>query len=228
MPVRARNCQEAIQLARSLRPAAITLDLVLPGADGWEVLRCLKSDEATRSIPVVIVSVLDNRELGLDLGADDFLVKPVDGERLIQRLAELVPQAAGKRRRVLVIDDDPRLHELLEAKLAPHGFEVDHALTGQTGIAQARVRAPHVVILDLLMEGLDGFEVATLLRDDPRTAEVPIVVFTAKDIGPADRARLRGKIEACVEKGRTTGSGIVPVIEDVLRRRAKEAHRAGC
>ncbi|MGV8041543.1 MAG: response regulator [Thermoanaerobaculaceae bacterium] len=227
VPVRARSFQEAIRLARSVRPAAITLDLVLPGADGWEVLRSLKSDEATRAIPVVIISVLDNRELGLGMGADDYLTKPVDGERLVQRLAELLPQPSGERLRVLVIDDDPRLHELLEAKLGPHGYDLDHALNGQAGIAQARVRAPHLVILDLLMEGLDGFEVASLLRNDPRTADVPIVVFTAKSMGPDDRARLRGKIEACVEKGRTTGSGIVPVIQDVLRRRAKEAHRAG-
>jgi len=227
VPVRARSCQEALRLARALRPAAITLDLVLPGADGWEVLRCLKADEATRGIPVVIISVLDNRELGLGMGADDYLTKPVDSERLVQRLAELVPQPSGERPRVLVIDDDPRLHELLEAKLAPQGFELDHALNGQAGIAQARVRAPQLVILDLLMEGLDGFEVATLLRSDPRTADVPIIVFTAKSMGPDDRARLRGKIEACLEKGRTTGSGIVPVIQDVLRRRAKEVHRAG-
>ena len=77
------------------------------------------------------------------------------------------------------------------------------------------------------MEGLDGFEVATLLRNDPRTADVPIIVFTAKSMGLDDRARLRGKIEACVEKSRTTGSGILPVIKDVLRRRAEEVRRAG-
>ena len=226
-PLRARSFEEAIELAHSLRPAAITLDLVRPGADGWEVLRCLKADEATREIPVVIISVPDHRELGLGMGAADFLTKPVDGERLVQRLTELLVQPPRERLRVLVIDDDPKLHELLEAKLEPHGCDLDHALNGQAGIAQARVRAPHIVILDLLMEGLDGFEVATLLRNDPRTADVPIIVFTAKSMGLDDRARLRGKIEACVEKSRTTGSGILPVIKDVLRRRAEEVRRAG-
>lgn len=226
VPVRARTCQEALCLVRSVRPAAVTLDLVLPDADGWEVLRKLKADSATRHIPIIIISMLDNRELGIGLGADDFLTKPVDGARLVRRLQELVAQPEGEKVHVLIIDDDPRLHELLQAKLEPHGFEVDHALTGQAGIAQARVRAPHVVILDLMMEGLDGFQVASLLRNDPRTADVPIVVFTAKSVGPDDQARLRGNIEACLEKGRTTGSGIVPVIQDVLRRRAKEAHRA--
>ncbi len=142
-------------------------------------------------------------------------------------LTELLVQPPRERLRVLVIDDDPKLHELLEAKLEPHGCDLDHALNGQAGIAQARVRAPHIVILDLLMEGLDGFEVATLLRNDPRTADVPIIVFTAKSMGLDDRARLRGKIEACVEKSRTTGSGILPVIKDVLRRRAEEVRRAG-
>lgn len=227
VPVRASTCEEALALVHTVRPAAITLDLVLPGTDGWEVLRQLKADPATKQIPVVIISMLGNRELGLTMGADDFLTKPVDGQRLVQRLGELLPQSSQEPLRVLVIDDDPRLHDLLEAKLGPRGFVLDHALTGQAGIAQARVRAPHVVILDLMMEGLDGFEVAAILRQDSRTAEVPIVVFTAKDIGSQDRARLTGKVDACVEKGRTTGSGIVPVIQDVLRRRAREVHRAG-
>lgn len=227
VPVRAATCEEALALVHTVRPVAITLDLVLPGADGWEVLRQLKADPATHRIPVVIVSMLDNRELGLSMGADDFFPKPVDGQRLVQRLAELVPATGHESLRVLVIDDDPHLHELLDAKLGRRGFVLDHALTGQAGIAQARVRAPHVIILDLMMEGLDGFEVAAILRQDTRTAEVPIIVFTAKDIGSGDRARLSGKIDACVEKGRTTGSGIVPVIQDVLRRRAREVHRAG-
>jgi signal transduction histidine kinase/DNA-binding response OmpR family regulator len=226
VPVRARSCQEAVQVARTLHPAAITLDVALPGADGWEVLRCLKADPATASIPVVIISVLDNRELGLTLGADDYLLKPLDGDHLVRRLTELLPRPARQMARVLIIDDDPLLHSLLDAKLGPCGFELDHALTGQAGIAQARVRAPQVIILDLMMEGLDGFEVATILRADPRTADVPIIVFTAKDMNLQDRERLRGKIEACVEKGRTTNSGIVPVIEDVLRRRTKEGDRA--
>ncbi|HNX51833.1 MAG TPA: response regulator, partial [Thermoanaerobaculaceae bacterium] len=218
LPVRASSCQEAVQLARSLHPAAITLDLMRPGPDGWEVLRSLKSDPATRSIPVVIISVLENRELGLTLGADDYLLKPLDGDHLVHRLAELLPHPVGEPPRVLVIDDDPLLHSLLDAKLGSLGYDLDHALTGQAGIAQARVRAPHVIILDLMMEGLDGFEVAGILRNDPRTGHVPIIVFTAKDMNLQDRERLRGKIEACVEKGRTSNSGIVPVIEDVLRR----------
>jgi CheY-like chemotaxis protein len=153
-------------------------------------------------------------------------LKPLDGDHLVRRLTELLPQPAREPASVLIIDDDPLLHSLLDAKLGPLGYELDHALTGQAGIAQARVRAPKVIILDLMMEGLDGFEVASILRSDPRTVEVPIIVFTAKDMSLQDRERLRGKIEACVEKGRTTNSGIVPVIEDVLRRRAKEGNRA--
>ena len=176
---------------------------------------------------MVIISVLDNRELGITLGADDYLLKPLDGDHLVRRLPELLPRRLEQpARRAHHRRRPPPAQPPGRQAGAAWATTLDHALTGQAGIAQARVRAPQVIILDLMMEGLDGFEVAGILRSDPRTADVPIIVFTAKDMSLQDRERLRGKIEACVEKGRTTNSGIVPVIEDVLRRRAKEGNRA--
>ncbi len=225
IPVRARNSEEALRLAHQLNPAAITLDIILPGADGWEILRLLKADPATATIPVIIVSMLDNRELALTLGADDYFVKPVDGERLISRLTALVPASAARRRRLLLIDDDPQLHDLVEARLGPVGYDVEHALSGREGLELARSQRPDLILLDLMMEGMDGFEVAARLQSDAATADVPVVVLTAKAITRGDRERLRGKIEALVGKSDMPGGGLVSVIEGVLSSTHQEGRR---
>jgi signal transduction histidine kinase/CheY-like chemotaxis protein len=220
VPVRARTGDQAIELARRLRPVAVTLDLVLPGTDGLAVLRQLRAEEITRSIPVIIISVLDNRELGLTLGADDYFVKPVDRQALLDRLGELVPRLAGQPAKVLVIDDDPALHELLAAGLPDH-YVLLHAHTGREGVEMARNAQPDLVLLDLMMEGMDGFEVATVLKGDPRTRDLPIVVLTAKEMDGGERDRLHGKIAALVRKADWSPSRLEAVLRDVVRRQAR-------
>ncbi|MEA2337835.1 MAG: hypothetical protein QOE82_1842, partial [Thermoanaerobaculia bacterium] len=121
LSVRARHGDEAIRLAREARPIAVTLDLVLPGIDGWEVLKTLKSDAATRDIPVVIISRVDERDLGVALGADDYFVKPVDRDRLLNRVRQLT-DADQSKTRLLLIDDDTSLHELLDDELTRLGY----------------------------------------------------------------------------------------------------------
>jgi signal transduction histidine kinase/DNA-binding response OmpR family regulator len=222
VPVRARNHEEAVRLARTVRPSAITLDIILPGLDGWEILRQLKADPVTRDIPVVIVSVLDNRELALTLGAADYLVKPVTAEDILTCLERVLPQADRGELRLLLVDDDPQLHELVEASLSSRGYRLEHANSGREGLELALRAPPDLVLLDLMMDGMDGFEVATRLRADARSAHVPVVVLTAKEMSPQDRQRLRGKIEALVMKGDTAPSGLATVIDDVMRR-----HRGG-
>jgi len=190
VPVRARNGEEAIRLARTLRPAAITLDIILPGLDGWELLRRLKDDPSTRDTPAIMVSVLAQRET-----------------------------------RLLLVDDDPHVHELVEASLAPMGYMLEHAVSGAEGLEMAQREPPDLILLDLMMEGMDGFEVATRLRADTRCAHVPVVVLTAKDMSRQDREQLRGKIEALVMKGETSPAGLAPVVEDVMRRHRREEDR---
>jgi signal transduction histidine kinase/DNA-binding response OmpR family regulator len=225
IPIRARNGIEAMRLAKVLHPSAITLDIILPGADGWEILRQLRQDPVTAEIPVIIVSVLDNRELALTLGAQDYLTKPIDGEVLIRRLVELVPQALTNPR-LLLIDDEPELHELVEAKLTPLGYTVDHALSGADGLTGAKEHRPDLIILDLMMEEMDGFEVAARLKADHDTVNVPVVVLTAKEISRRDQERLHGKIEALVGKTEMPHGRLVAVIETVLARQHKESSRA--
>jgi len=216
LPVRARTGTEAVDLARRLKPAAITLDVILPEIDGWETLRRLKADETVSDVPVVMVSMLRNRELGLALGAADYFTKPVDGDALVRRLTELVPASRARVGRLLLVDDDPDLHQLVTERLALQGYELFHAMSGVQGLEMAYAHLPDLVLLDLMMEAMDGFEVAARLKDDRRTRLIPIVVLTAKEMTRADRERLRGKIEALVEKMDMSSERLAEVIGGVL------------
>jgi signal transduction histidine kinase/DNA-binding response OmpR family regulator len=211
LSVRARHGDEAIRLAREARPIAVTLDLVLPGIDGWEVLKSLKSDVSTRDIPVVIISRVDERDLGVALGADDYFVKPVDRDRLLNRVRQLTTSDQSKTR-LLLIDDDTSLHELLDDELTRLGYTIESAFNGETGFAAAKENAPDVIILDLMMPGLSGFEVAGLLKGNPSTARIPILVLTSKEISADDRKELQSKVAACVQKGTSARDQLVAEI----------------
>jgi signal transduction histidine kinase/DNA-binding response OmpR family regulator len=208
--VRARHGEEALKLARESHPIAVTLDLVLPGVDGWEVLKKLKSEAATRNIPVVIISMVDNRDLGVALGADDYFVKPVDRDRLIERVREITDKhAPGVKPRLLLIDDDLTVHALLDEELGALGFDLDSVYCGEDGIRVAAEHAPDVIILDLMMPGMSGFEVAESLKDNPATANIPILVLTSKEITREERNMLRTKVSSFVEKGKPARDQLV-------------------
>jgi signal transduction histidine kinase/CheY-like chemotaxis protein len=214
--VRARHGEEVMRLARETRPVAVTLDLVLPGVDGWEVLKALKSDPSTRDIPVVIISRVDERELGVALGADDYFVKPVDRDRLLARVRQLTTTDQSKTR-LLLIDDDTTLHELLDDELTRLGYTIESAFNGESGFAAAKSNAPDVIILDLMMPGMSGFEVAGLLKDEPSTARIPILVLTSKEISADDRRELQSKVAACVQKGKSARDQLVAEIRRLRR-----------
>ena len=219
--VRARDGDEALALARAAAPAAITLDLVLPGRDGWEVLKELKADPATAAIPVIIVSLIANHELGFALGAADYFVKPLDRELFLGRLREIAaPRAGGVRPLVLVIDDDPQIHDILELELAEAGYEMLSAQSGDQGVELALERRPTVIVLDLMMEGVDGFQAATELQRRPETAGIPILVFTSKELGAEDRRQLAGRIAALLSKAPEDRRRLVATIRAIERRHA--------
>jgi signal transduction histidine kinase/DNA-binding response OmpR family regulator len=207
--IHARHGDEAIRLAKDSHPAAVTLDLVLPGVDGWEVLKRLKNDDATRRLPVVIISMVDNRDLGLALGADDYFVKPVDRERLLARLREILSRRGDGAKRLLVIDDDAAVHTLLHEDLASYGFAIEKALSGEEGLRAAQECAPDVIILDLMMPGMSGFEVAGSLKENPLTANIPILILTSKEISNEDRALLHTKVSSFVQKGSSARDQLV-------------------
>jgi signal transduction histidine kinase/CheY-like chemotaxis protein len=199
----ASDGEGGLAAARSARPSAIVLDVLLPGLDGWEVLRRLKADPEVRDIPVIVVTVVDERELGLALGAVDYYLKPVDRVALLSRLAgfTFMTKVHGHETRVLAIDDDPAALGLLRAALEPEGFALVTHTDPVAGLAAASAEEFDLIICDLVMPGMDGFEVIAHLQEDPRTSAVPILVLTARTLTRADKARLNGNILAIVEKG---------------------------
>ena len=195
--------------ARASRPAAIILDVLLSGIDGWEVLRRLKTDPTLRDVPVIIVTIVDERDLGLALGAVDYLVKPVDRAALRASLARYTAGVAHPGGiRVLAVDDDPATLDMIEAALRPDGHDVTRALSGQEGVVIARSVPLDLVICDILMPDLDGFGVVAALNADERTRDLPILILTAHDLSDVERSRLNGKIVGVAAKGDTGKDGL--------------------
>ena len=190
---------EALALARELRPRLITLDVMMPSMDGWSVLAALKADPATREIPVVMCTIVDDKPLGFSLGAADYLTKPLDRSRLGEVLAKHAPLDAA--RLALVIDDLPDNRAVLRHGLEREGWTVVEAENGQAGLDRFGERKPALILLDLMMPVMDGFEFLRELRyrDDGRN--VPVVVVTAKELTPAERDILRACVENVVQKG---------------------------
>ena len=177
---------KGIELARLLRPRAVLLDVMMPGMDGWAVLRTLKADEETRHIPVVMVSFVADAGLGASLGAIDAVPKPIDWRRLQGVLARL-DRAAGD---VLVVDDDAAMRERLRTMLERHGWSVVEAGDGAEALERVRAKVPQLVLLDLTMPVMDGFAFLEALRRLPEGGDVPVLVLTARDVSSAERGRL--------------------------------------
>jgi signal transduction histidine kinase/DNA-binding response OmpR family regulator len=205
--VSARDGKEGLDTVRRLSPAGVILDILLPGIDGWDVLAQLKADPATAAIPVIVVSMLDERGRGFALGAAEYLVKPVGKEQLLAALyrAAAMPE---QKHAVVAIDDDPLAIELVRASLEPEGWTVLGAPTGQEGLALIREQRPSAVLLDLLMPGMDGFEVVEALRADPGTRSIPVVILTSKSMTQQDKERLQGRITYVARKTEFSLSGL--------------------
>jgi signal transduction histidine kinase/DNA-binding response OmpR family regulator/ligand-binding sensor domain-containing protein len=216
VPIRARSGEEALKLARVMRPLAITLDLVLPGIEGWQVLKSLKADPTTCDIPVIIVSMLDNRELALAIGAEDYFIKPVEWPRLLRRLSEITGrEGAPRAARLLIVDDDLDVHAMLEQELSKEGYVLDRAMTGVEALDRAEGQRPDVIILDLMMPGMSGFEIAEALRMRESTSRIPIVVLTAKELTAEERERLRHWVSGTVMKGSAAGARLIRAIRSL-------------
>ena len=197
--VTASDGREALNLARTLQPAAITLDVLMPGMDGWEVLRELKDDPETRDIPVLMVTMTDDRELGYALGATEFLTKPVNRGQLVQLLERYALE--GAERRALVVDDKAENREVLRRALENEGWQVSEAENGRVGLEKVVEQAPSLILLDLMMPVMDGFEFVMEMRKRDASCAIPIVVVTAKDVTEEDRRRLNGDVAGLIQKG---------------------------
>ncbi len=214
----ARTGTEAIGKARAMHPAAITLDILLPELDGWEVITRLKREEETSSIPVVMVSVVDNPELGKALGALDYFVKPVDGKLLVDRLRRLNLKAAveGEATSVMVVDDESANRQWLTRILEPAGFEVIEASGGREAIELAKARPPDLILLDLMMPDVTGFDVVEALRADPKTSQTPIMILTARHLSEADKRHLNGHVSTILSRGSLGAADLLGLLRQVV------------
>jgi signal transduction histidine kinase/CheY-like chemotaxis protein len=224
--VSARDGEEGLDTVRRLSPAGVILDILLPGIDGWEVLARLKADPATAAIPVVVVSMLDERGRGFALGAAEYLVKPVGKDQLLAALYR-VAAIPERPHTVVAIDDDPLAIELVRATLEPEGWTVLGAATGQEGLTLIRERKPSAVLLDLLMPGMDGFEVVEALRADPDTKTVPVVILTSMSMTPQDKERLQGRITYVAGKTEFDLSGLSGLLRWASTSRQSPASESG-
>lgn len=217
----AHDGEEGFDKARALQPAAITLDILMPKIDGWTLLSRLKADPATAPIPVVIVSIKDEQGKGFALGAAGYLVKPVEAQELVRTVRRVIPaRGSGDRKvKILIMDDDPMVLELMEAMLEPAHYSVLRAGGGVQGLRLARERSPDLIVIDLLMPDLDGFEVVDHLKHDPRTANIPIVILTGKTLTPEEKTRLNGRINHLARKGEFSRADFVRVLRSMLVQR---------
>ncbi len=203
--VYASTAQEALRLAAQMRPLAVLIDTQLPPKGGSALLYDLKREVKTRDIPVVLTSKVNKEQLGFDVGSCDFLVKPIDRQQLLQMMVKFDLMADGKQNKVpskiLLVDDDPQNIRLVKAMLGPYGFTILSARAGNEGIKLAQSEKPDLLILDLMMPDVDGFAVVQAIKHNPETAQIPILIYTAKNITQEDRARLQGNIESIIQKG---------------------------
>jgi PAS domain S-box-containing protein len=208
--------EEGLSMARAEVPDVITLDVLMPGMDGWGVLQALKADPALADVPVVMVTLTDERSLGFALGAAAYLTKPIERAELSAVLARYRLDGGA---RVLVVEDDADARSVLRHVLEKEGWSVAEAGNGREGLAEVAASRPALVLLDLLMPEMDGFEFLEALRGDPGTSSVPVVVVTGKTLTAEDRRRLNGGVERVLEKGGWDPASVVAQVRAVVARR---------
>jgi signal transduction histidine kinase/CheY-like chemotaxis protein len=219
--------EEALKKAKELRPAVITLDIMLPKKDGWQVLMELKQMPETQNIPVIIVSIVADDTLASSLEAMDCLVKPFSKQQLLEKLQNVRfnHQNNDKRIKVLVIDDDQEAVELFALFLEGKGFDIDRAYSGKQGIKQAITGNPDLIILDLMMPKMNGFEVIKALKDHPASKKIPVIINTSLDITREEIKELNGKIHSLVEKGISSKTTLLAEIRKIEKKQVNTERR---
>ena len=208
--------REGLKLAKQARPDVITLDIIMPDLDGWSVLKALKADPELCDIPVVLVTIMGDRDLGFALGAADYITKPLDRELLMRAVGRHV--RGGDRAQVLVVDDDPKTRDMLRRTLQKAGWTVAEAANGCEALEALERAKPALVLLDLLMPDMDGFEVLERLNGDATWREVPVIIVTAKDLTPDDIERLNGRVAKVLQKGTYERRDLVRDIHAMIAR----------
>jgi len=197
--VPAASGEEGLRLAKELRPAVITLDVLMPGMDGWAVLTALKADSVLAAIPVIMLSIADEKQMGYALGAAEYLTKPIDWERLADALQKY--ECIRPPCPILIVEDDEAMRSMLVRRLEKEKWTVIEAANGRTALEQMREIRPELILLDLMMPEMDGFQFLDEVRKCEGWRGIPVIVVTAKELTPEDRQRLNGSVEKILQKG---------------------------
>jgi CheY-like chemotaxis protein/two-component sensor histidine kinase len=206
---------EGIAAARKHRPAVIILDIIMPHQDGWSVLRTLKGDSDLCTIPVILATILADRELGLSLGAVEYLTKPIDTGKLIRT----IEACRGSNRDVLIIDDDQASRAFLRRILVKRDWTVHETNDGIGGLEMMQRLRPRVVLLDLIMPEMDGFQMLNEIQMRPELRSIPVVVVTSKDLSAQELKWLRNRAVEVVAKGASSRSKLIEALERQIRLR---------
>jgi signal transduction histidine kinase/DNA-binding response OmpR family regulator len=210
----AASGEEGLRLARHLLPIAITLDVMMPEMDGWAVLKAIKSDSALRDIPVIMLTMLDDLELGFALGAEDYVTKPVNRRRLSRIIKRY--SCANPPCPILLVEDDSAVRNVMRKMLEKLGCTVTEAENGEKGLASIERERPSLVFLDLIMPVMDGFEFADRVRQHSEWKNIPIVVVTSHDLTGQERRRLNGNVEAVIQKSGSSKDELLKHVKDAL------------
>jgi CheY-like chemotaxis protein len=212
--VTAASGEEGLRMAHELQPAAITLDVMMPDMDGWSVLRALKADPRLREVPVVMLSMVDDKSRGYSLGATDYLTKPVDREQLLNALSGFdIPGEAGP---VLLVEDDADTRDMMTRILQKASWKVIEAANGREALHLLTGVQPALIMLDLMMPVMDGFDFLLEMRTHAEWQDIPVIVLTAKDLTDEDQRILSGRVQQVIEKSAYSREQLMQLIRKVV------------
>jgi len=214
--LQAKRGEDGLKLAAEHMPDVITLDVMMPEMDGWEVLAALQGNERTKNIPVIMLTMADEPDIGYSLGATDYLTKPVNWTELSTILSN--HQIQSDSQTILIVEDDETTREMLRKSLEKNDFKVRSAVNGKEALEKVSETKPGLIILDLMMPEMDGFEFAERLRENKEWLDIPVVVITAKDLTKEDHSRLKGNVEAIMQKGSYSKNDLMSEIGERIKK----------
>jgi DNA-binding response OmpR family regulator len=217
----ARDGAEGIEKAKTLKPNLITLDMIMPIKDGWQVLKELKRHPICKEVPIIIISITDEKKLGFSMGAIHYFVKPVNKEELLNAIQK-IPLRTFKQKKhpkVLIIDDDRTAAELIQVMLEAEGYEVIKTMNGREGVRLAESEDPDLIILDLIMPEVSGFNVAYQLKQQAKTRKTPIIILTSMEVDEDTKEQMQGFISSIMSKSRFTKKDLLREINTIEKMR---------
>ncbi|HSH02081.1 MAG TPA: response regulator [Anaerolineae bacterium] len=212
--IKVNDSRQAVEAVRQNKPDAVIVDIMMPHMDGWDVIRALKDDENTNNVPIIVCSFINERKQAFVLDVDDYLVKPVNPDDLKKTVNRLA-QTGGK---IIAVDDDPNALDIIYRMLDGMSYQVITADDGLDGLNSIETQLPDVIVLDLMMPNMSGFEVLTKIRNNPKTAHLPVVVLTAKDLTSEEMTYLQKEANALLQKGKYPAEELTATINRAISR----------